>query len=239
MVESETVQSGGLLIDLKDICFSYPGQDRVLDHLNFQLRKGERLGLIGPNGSGKSTFMHLLMGLLKAESGTVTLFGRTMETEKDFRYARSRLGFVFQNADDQLFSPTVIEDVAFGLLNMGKSPEQAVEQSRSMLRRLNLEGFEDRITYKLSGGEKKLVSLATVLVMEPEVLLLDEPTTGLDEKTVERMVEVLGELSIGYVVVSHEFDFLVRTTTDIFAMQNGEIHFKSRSDQFHACCRTE
>ncbi len=239
MAESDIVQSDDLLIDLKDICFSYPGRGRVLDHLNFQLRKSERLGLIGPNGSGKSTFMHLLMGLLKAESGTVTLFGRTMENEKDFRYARSRLGFVFQNADDQLFSPTVIEDVAFGLLNMGKSPEQAVEQSRNMLRRLNLEGFEDRITYKLSGGEKKLVSLATVLVMEPEVLLLDEPTTGLDEKTVERMIEVLDELDIGYVVVSHEFDFLVRTTRDIFAMKNGEINFKSRSDEFHACCRTE
>ena len=154
-----------------------------------------------------------------------------MKNEKDFKQARRRLGFVFQNADDQLFSPTVIEDVAFGLLNMGKTPEQALDLSGKMLKSLNLEGFEDRITYKLSGGEKKLVSLATVLVMEPEVLLLDEPTTGLDEQTVERIIAVLNDLDIGYIVVSHEFDFLTQTTRNVFAMKNGQISYNCSSDQ--------
>ncbi len=232
MVETNDPRSDDLLIDLKSISFSYPGRGRVLDRLDFALGRGERLGLIGPNGSGKSTFLHLLMGLLKPDSGTIRIFGKTMAGEKDFRQARQRLGFVFQNADDQLFCPTVIEDVAFGLLNMGKTPEEAVLLSRQMLKALNLNGFEDRITYKLSGGEKKLVSLATVLVMEPEVLLLDEPTTGLDEETVARTIEVLNNLEIGYVVVSHEFDFLARTTRDIFAMRDGQIRFKCRSDHF-------
>ena len=232
MADSNAFQCDELLIDLENVSFSYPGQGQVLDGLNFQLRKGERLGLIGPNGSGKSTFMHLLMGLIKPDSGTIRLFGQPMEGERDFKQARKRLGFVFQNADDQLFSPTVIEDVAFGLLNNGKSPEEAVALSKKMLQTLNLEGFEDRITYKLSGGEKKLVSLATVLVMTPEVLLLDEPTTGLDEQTVTRMVDLLNGLDIGYVVVSHEFDFLEKTTRDIFAMKNGQIRFQSTSDQF-------
>ncbi|MBP9599176.1 MAG: ABC transporter ATP-binding protein, partial [Desulfobacter sp.] len=200
MAESNAFQCDEFLIDLENVSFSYPGQGPLLDRLNFQLRKGERLGLIGPNGSGKSTFMHLLMGLIKPDSGSVRLFGMPMAGEKDFKQARKRLGFVFQNADDQLFSPTVIEDVAFGLLNNGKTPKEAVALSKKILRALDLEGFEDRITYKLSGGEKKLVSLATVLVMEPEVLLLDEPTTGLDEQTVKRIADLLNELNIGYVV---------------------------------------
>jgi cobalt/nickel transport system ATP-binding protein len=126
----------------------------------------------------------------------------------------------------------VIEDVAFGLLNMGKSPQEAVAMSEQMLEKLNLKGFEERITYKLSGGEKKLVSLATVLVMEPSVLLLDEPTTGLDEPTVDRIAAVLNELEIGYVVVSHEFDFLCRTTSDIFVMRGGQVIYQSDSKQF-------
>ncbi|HBT87519.1 MULTISPECIES: ABC transporter ATP-binding protein [unclassified Desulfobacter] len=232
MAESNAFQCDEFLIDLENVSFSYPGQGPLLDRLNFQLRKGERLGLIGPNGSGKSTFMHLLMGLIKPDSGSVRLFGMPMAGEKDFKQARKRLGFVFQNADDQLFSPTVIEDVAFGLLNNGKTPKEAVALSKKILRALDLEGFEDRITYKLSGGEKKLVSLATVLVMEPEVLLLDEPTTGLDEQTVKRIADLLNELNIGYVVVSHEFDFLAKTTGDIFAMKNGQIRFQCTSDQF-------
>lgn len=234
MAECNTRQSDELLIDLQNVSFSYPGQGQVLDGLNFQLRKGQRLGLIGPNGSGKSTFMHLLMGLIRPDSGSIRLFGQPMAGEKDFKTARKRLGFVFQNADDQLFSPTVIEDVAFGLLNNGTSPKQAVALSKKMLHDLNLEDFEDRITYKLSGGEKKLVSLATVLVMEPEVLLLDEPTTGLDGQTVNRIIDLLNDLDIGYVVVSHEFDFLSQTTRDIFAMKNGQICFQCTSDQFRA-----
>lgn len=237
MAESNAFQCDELLIDLENVSFSYPGQGQVLDCLNFQLRKGERLGLIGPNGSGKSTFMHLLMGLIKPGSGSVRLFGKLMAGEKDFKQARKRLGFVFQNADDQLFSPTVIEDVAFGLLNNGKTPKEAVALSKKMLRALDLDGFEDRITYKLSGGEKKLVSLATVLVMEPEVLLLDEPTTGLDEQTVKRIADFLNELDIGYVVVSHEFDFLAKTTRDIFAMKDGQIRFQCTSDQFRPAGR--
>ncbi len=224
--------SGDALIELDQISFSYPGRGRVLDGLDFRLCAGERVGLIGPNGSGKSTFMHLLMGLNKPDSGTLRLFGQTMNGETDFRKARRKLGFVFQNADDQLFSPTVIEDVAFGPLNMGKSPKEAVALSREMLEALNIGDFADRITYKLSGGEKKLVSLATVLVMRPRVLLLDEPTTGLDEQTVDRIIRILNDLSIGYVVVSHEFDFLTRTTTEIHTMKNGRIEFKCRSDHF-------
>ena len=220
-----------MLIELTDLRFAYPGRDTVLKNLSFSLCRGQRLGLSGPNGSGKSTLMHLVMGLIKPQNGSIKLFGETVASEKDFQKVRHRIGFVFQHADDQLFSPTVLEDVAFGPLNMGKSPQEAVEMSRQALTALGLDGFEDRVTHKLSGGEKKLVSFATVLVMKPEFLLLDEPTTGLDERTVERMVTVLTDLDIGYVAVSHERAFLNRICAETYRMNAGRIE---RSDNAHA-----
>ena len=162
------------IINLQDISFSYPGGKTVLDHLNFEFYRGDRIGLIAPNGSGKTTFFHIIMGLNIPTSGSIELFGDKMTHAKDFEAARQRIGFLFQDPDDQLFSPTVLDDVAFGPLNLGKSKKEAIDIARQTLADLGLEGFEDRITFKLSGGEKRLVSLATVLAMEPEVLLLDE-----------------------------------------------------------------
>lgn len=212
-----------LIIGLEDLSFAYPGGPPILDCLNFSLEKGEKAGLVGPNGSGKTTFLHIIMGILKATSGTVRIFGESVETEKDFAEIRPRMGFLFQNPDDQLFSPTVLEDVAFGPLNLGKNPAEARRMSEDMLKKLGLRGFEDRITYKLSGGEKKLVALATVLVMEPDVLLLDEPTTALDESTRERIVGILNGLGIGYLIVSHEYEFLAATTQTVYGMRDGRI----------------
>jgi cobalt/nickel transport system ATP-binding protein len=211
------------LIELRRISFAYPDGRKVLDLLDFELDVGERVGLIGPNGSGKTTLFHVIMGLLTPDSGSIRVFGREMRKEKDFRSIRSRVGLLFQDADDQLFSPTVLEDVAFGPLNQGKPPAEAREIALDTLRSLRLEGFEDRVTHKLSGGEKKLVSLATVLAMRPEVLLLDEPTTGLDSETTERIIEVLSGIEIAYVFISHNMDFLARTTDRIHAVENGRI----------------
>ena len=130
---------------------------------------------------------------------------------------------LFQDADDQLFSPTVLEDVAFGPLNLGKSKDEAVEIARSILDFLGLDGFEDRITFKLSGGEKRLVSLAVVLAMAPDILLLDEPINGLDTKTKERLTEILLHLDLSYLLISHDMDFLSETTDAVYTMQNGKI----------------
>jgi len=222
------------IIQLENVCFSYPNGRAVLDNLQFEIKQSEKLGLIGPNGSGKTTFLHIIMGLLSASSGTVRILGKPVETEEDFRRARQKIGFLFQNADDQLFSPTVLEDVAFGPLNLGKKPGEAREISLKTLKALKLEGFEDRVTHRLSGGEKKLVALATVLVMKPDVLLLDEPTTGLDEDTSIRIISILNDLDISYVIVSHEYDFLARTTRDIYSMQGGKIQYNGRSENLHS-----
>jgi cobalt/nickel transport system ATP-binding protein len=217
------MDSNSLIINLKGISFAYSGDKLVLDYLNFQLRRGDRIGLVGPNGCGKTTLFHIVMGLLRPSSGGIELFGRPASEEKDFRGARKRIGLLFQDADDQLFCPTVLEDVAFGPLNLGKSPEEARDIALKTLAKLDLIGFEDRITYKLSGGEKRLVSLATVLAMDPEALLLDEPTNGLDEETEEKITDILKGLNLSCIFISHNLDFLLETTDRIYAIVNGKI----------------
>lgn len=219
------MDKNNLLINLTDISFSYPGEPEILDKLNLQFSRNEKTGLMGPNGSGKTTLFHIIMGLLKPLSGNIEIFGKSIREEKDFIDVRMRIGLLFQDADDQLFSPTVLEDVAFGPLNLGKSKDEAVDIARKTLKFLDLAGFEDRITYKLSGGEKRLVSLATVLAMEPEILLLDEPTTGLDEKTKTKIKKTLRELDLSYILISHEFDLLSEITDSIYTMDKGKIIF--------------
>ena len=163
------------------------------------------------------------MGLLKPVSGQLEIFGKPVKEEKDFAAVRRRIGLLFQDADDQLFSPTVLEDVAFGPLNLGKSKIEAIKIAQKTLTFLGLEGFEDRITFKLSGGEKRLVSLATVLAMEPEVLLLDEPMTGLDRATKAKLTEILAGIDLSYILISHDFDFLADTADAIYTMEDGKI----------------
>jgi len=211
------------LILLEGISFSYPDGREVLKDLDFRLEEGERIGLIGPNGSGKTTLFHVIMGLLTPDSGRIEILRRERRVEKDFRDVRQKIGLLFQDADDQLFSPTVLDDVAFGPLNQGKRTDEARAIACETLRSLGLEGFEGRVTHKLSGGEKKLVALATVLAMKPDALLLDEPTTGLDTETTDRIIEVLAGIDIGYVFISHNMDFLARTTHRIHGMENGRV----------------
>ena len=217
------MKQNNLLINLEKVSFSYPEGPPVLNELDFKLRQGNRIGLIAPNGSGKTTLLHIIMGLLKPSSGKLEIFGRPVREVKDFADVRRRIGLLFQDADDQLFSPTVLEDVAFGPLNLGKSKTDAVQIARKTLDFLGLAGFEDRITFKLSGGEKRLVSLATVLAMEPEVLLLDEPMNGLDIKTKAKLTEILSGIDLSYLLISHDFDFLADTAEDIYTMSEGKI----------------
>ncbi|MDD2901273.1 MAG: ABC transporter ATP-binding protein [Syntrophales bacterium] len=200
------------LIELQNITFKYPGAAApVFQDFNFQFREGQQVGLTGPNGAGKTTLLHLIMGLVKPQAGKIMIFGQEVSKEKDFVNVRQKVGLLFQNPDDQLFCPTVLEDVAFGPLNQGKAPAEAIRIAQETMEKLGLTGFEDRVTYKLSGGEKKLVSLATVLAMQPQLLLLDEPTTGLDTDTKHRLVHLLQDLNLSYMIVSHEDAFLHHT----------------------------
>jgi len=214
-----------VILNLSKIRYGYPGGPLVLNDLDFHLHAGDRIGLVAPNGSGKTTLFHIIMGLLEPLSGIVEAFGEERKADADFMEVRRRIGLLFQDADDQLFSPTVLEDVAFGPLNLGKSRDDAVAVARKTLDFLGLNGFEDRVTYKLSGGEKRLVSLATVLAMEPEVLLLDEPSTGLDSSTKDKLIDILNGLDLSFLLISHEFDFLSKTAKHIYTMDGGRIRF--------------
>jgi len=210
------------LIELESIGFSY-GAHAVLHDVSFALHEGERVGIMGPIGSGKTTLLHLIVGLLKPSAGRLHAFGQVRAKEDDFHEVRRKAGLVFQDPDDQLFCPAVIEDVAFGPLNLGKGVEEARQTAHDALKRVGIEGFDERITYKLSGGEKRLVALATVLAMEPDVLLLDEPTASLDKASVDRIAETLKGLPQSMIVVSHEPDFLARIATRRATIRDGKI----------------
>ena len=203
------------LIHLSGVGLVREGGRTVLDGIDFAVAPGERVGLIGANGVGKTSLLHLIVGLLPLAAGTVSAFGRSARTERDFADIRRRVGLLFQDSDDQLFCPTVGEDVAFGPLNLGASRAEAEAITTHTLAQLGLAGFERRITYRLSGGEKRLVALATVLAMRPDVLLLDEPTIGLDEDAEARMLALLASLDQAMVIVSHDQRIIDRLATRV------------------------
>ena len=211
------------LIDLEAIDFAYAADRPVLGNASLRLAAGERVGLSGPTGSGKTTLLHLMVGLLRPTAGRLVAFGSERRTEDDFYEVRCRAGLLFQDADDQLFCPTVLEDVAFGPLNLGVPREEARRRVAGILERLELAGYEHRITDQLSGGDKRLVALAAVLAMEPEVLLLDEPTTGLDAHFTARLTEILVALPQAMLIVSHDRDFLAATATRRIRLFGGSL----------------
>ena len=212
------------LVELKSVTFDYPGSGKeVLHHVDLVFETGRRIGLYGPNGSGKTTLLHIIMGLVPPDSGEVLFKGRALREEKDFRELRRSIGLLLQNADDQLFNPTVLDDVAFGPLNLGLTPAEARDRAVETLEFLGLFGFEDRLTHKLSGGEKKLVSLAAILAMRPEALFLDEPTNGLDPETRERIINILNGLDASLIIISHDWDFLDQTTKDYLTIKKGRL----------------
>lgn len=215
--------SEGALFSLQGVSFAFPGGEEVLRSVDFQLHAGERVALTGANGTGKTTLLHLMVGLRKPSAGTITAYGAPCRSERDFRSVRTRTGLLFQDANDQLFCPTVLEDVAFGPLNLGRSQREATDIAERTLAALGLEDFGPRITHKLSGGEKRMVSLATVLAMEPAVLLLDEPNTGLDSAASARLLTVLLRLPQAMVLVSHDADLVAQLATRTVLLHEGTI----------------
>lgn len=211
------------LIELRGVHFAYDPKRPVLSGLNLTINAGDRIGITGANGGGKSTLLQLIVGLVKPTAGEVICFGEPRKSESDFVDVRRRIGLLFQDSDDQLFCPTVAEDIAFGPLNLGKSRDESARIVRETLDAVGLPGYEERITYKLSGGEKRLVALATALAMEPEVLLLDEPMAGLDEEHGQRVSAVLFGLTQALLVVSHDTDFLKRATLRVVQLTRGSL----------------
>lgn len=212
-----------VILTLKNVNFSYNGNSLLLSDLDFSLHDRERIGIIGPNGCGKTTLLYLIMGLLKPHAGSIEILGKKRQTEDDFVEVRERIGFLFQNSDDQLFCPSVREEVAFGPLNFGKRGQEVEDIVDRSLSLVGLEGFKQRVPYNLSGGEKRRLAMAAVLALSPRVLLLDEPTLGLDLTTVQKIIEILNQPGLLYVIVSQNVDFLKRTTDQLCTFENGKI----------------
>ncbi|GAB5377941.1 MAG: ABC transporter ATP-binding protein [Acuticoccus sp.] len=209
-------------VHLADIGASRDGR-MVLAGLSLRLGPRERLAIVGPNGAGKTTLLRLMVGLEAATTGTVTLFGIPCRTERDFRAHRLRIGYLFQDSDDQLFCPTVVEDVAFGPLNAGAGERDAQARALETLTALGTAHLAQRITHRLSGGEKRLVALAGLLAMRPDVLLLDEPTNGVDQDNAARLLAALQAFSGAMVLVSHDDTFLARLATRTLILRDGTL----------------
>ena len=199
-----------MAIELKNITHAFEDSGVLIDNISLSIGKGERIALHGHNGSGKSTLMHIIMGLIKPSSaeGSITAFERPMANEDDFIWMRQRVGFLFQDSDDQLFCPTVAEDIAFGPLNLGLTHSQAAERVKETLSALGIEHLEKSITHRLSGGEKRLVAFATIAAMKPEVYILDEPTAGLDEQRREMLIKYITDNIDTCLVASHDEGFI-------------------------------
>ncbi|MEJ6079207.1 energy-coupling factor ABC transporter ATP-binding protein [Vibrio sp. 1-Bac 57] len=221
--------SNNPLIKIENLSYAYPRRGAVLKSINFTLHSNERVVINGDNGAGKTTLLHLIVGLKKAKQGDIIGFGEPCKTEKQFNQLRARAGLLFQDPDDQLFCPTVLEDVMFGPLNLGFTKQQAIDKSLQTLKKLGMQGFESRITHQLSGGEKRMITLASVLVMEPQVLILDEPTNALDEKAKMRLLNVLQGLPQAMIIISHDRAFSEQLGTRQLHLQDGLLTEPSKS----------
>lgn len=189
-------------IDVKNLHFSYPDGQCALRGVEMYIAPGEKVALVGPNGSGKSTLLLHLNGILRGE-GEVLVGGQQI-SDKTLGAVRAAVGLVFQDPDDQLFSPTVFDDVAFGPLYMGLSEDEVKQRVANSLGAVGMQGAEGRVPHHLSSGEKKRVAIATVLAMDPEILVLDEPTSGLDPRTRRSLIHLLRELPQTMLVSTHD-----------------------------------
>ena len=209
------------MIEFKNVSFSYDGERPVVENLSFTIKKGESVGLIGANGAGKSTLMKLLLGLL---SGTGEIFVDGLPvTKKNLPAVRQKLGFVLQDSDNQMFMPTVYEDMIFGPRNYGLTKDEAERRVDEVLAQLDLTALKHRPNHTLSGGEKRMAAIATILAMQPEAILMDEPSTALDpvnRRTVIRTVNALPQTKL---IASHDLDMILDTCDRVLLLAGGKI----------------
>ena len=208
-------------IRIEELSYAYPDGHRALNSINLAMHCGETVGIMGPNGAGKSTLALHLNGILTGE-GRVEIMGLEVN-KKNLKEVRNKVGLVFQDPDDQLFSPTVKEDVAFGPLNQRLSPEQVDHAVSRALAWVGMEGFEDRSPFHLSFGEKKRVSLATVLSMHPEIMVLDEPVSNMDPRGRREFIELIDTLEATKVVITHDLAMTREVCDRVVVMDKGEI----------------
>ena len=209
------------MIELKNVSFSYEKDRPVLRDLSFRIADGESVGLIGANGAGKSTVMKLILGLCSGQ-GQVLIDGEELTRENLYRI-RGKLGFVLQNSDNQMFMPTVYEDMIFGPLNYGATREEADRRVDAVLDRLGLQDLKHRHNHRISGGEKRMAAIATILAMEPKAILMDEPSSALDPYNRRIVINTIRELQQTKLITSHDLDMILDTCERVILLDGGQI----------------
>ena len=209
------------MIEFQNVSFAYEKDRYVLKDMSFMIGKGEAVGLIGANGAGKSTIMKLMLGLLEGE-GKILADG--IEVGRDtLGEIRRRLGYVLQDPDNQMFMPTVYEDMTFAPLNYGMSREEADRRVDEVLERLHLGYLKDRYNHKISGGEKKMAAIATVLAMDPAAVLMDEPTAALDPYNRRIVINTIKDLDMTRLIASHDLDMILDTCSRVILIGGGRV----------------
>jgi cobalt/nickel transport system ATP-binding protein len=204
------------------LSFAYPDGTQVLDDIDLTIEEGERVALLGPNGAGKTTFLLHLIGILGGGPGVIEVQGQAL-TPSSVQDIRRRVGLVFQDPDDQLFMPTVYEDVAFGPANFGAKDQELEQRVHQALAAVGMEGAEDRAPHHLSGGERRRVALATVLACQPDLLVLDEPSSNLDPAGRRELAEVLVGLETTILLVTHDLPYALQLCGRSVVMNQGRI----------------
>ena len=215
------------IIKTNDLTYEYPDGTKALEKVNFNAEEGKIVALLGPNGAGKSTLFLHFNGILRPTHGILDVDGETVSYDKkELLKLRQKVGIVFQNPDDQLFAPTVLEDVAFGPLNMGLSNEEVEERVKDALLRVGMEGYEKKAPHHLSGGQKKRVAIAGILAMKPKIMVLDEPTSGLDPRGASQILKLLYQLNsegMTIVISTHDVDLVPIYASKVYIISHGQI----------------
>ena len=208
------------MIEFRNVSFAY-GKTPVVEDLSFTIKKGETVGLIGANGAGKSTIMKLMLGLLSG-SGEILVDGLAVN-KGNLAQIRRKIGFVLQDSDNQMFMPTVYEDMIFGPRNYGLSKEDADRKVDAVLEQLGLQALKHRHNHKISGGEKRMAAIATILAMEPEMILMDEPSTALDPVNRRTVINTINRLPQTKLIASHDLDMILDTCQRVILLSHGSI----------------
>lgn len=214
-------------LSTENLSFTYPDGTQALKNINIEIEKGEKVAIIGPNGAGKSTLFSHFNGLTEPTSGCVKIEDKPISFEKDeLLKVRQKVGIVFQDPNDQLFAPTVKEDIAFGPMNLGLSYDEVEKRVEDALKMVGMENYEDKTPHHLSEGQQKRIAIAGIIAMKPELMILDEPTAGLDPDGVEKVLNIMNQLNeegMTLIISSHDIDMISKYADKIFVLYNGEI----------------
>lgn len=232
------IGSNETVLEVRDLAYKYPNGTVAIENINLKINRGEKVAIIGSNGAGKSTLLSHFNGLKEPGSGEILIEGQPMAYDrKSLMKVRQKVGVVFQNSTNQLFAPTVIEDVAFGPMNLGLSREEVDRRVQESLEAVDMLGFENKTPHHLSGGQQKRIAIAGIIAMRPEIIILDEPTASLDPQGVDQVLEILNDLNsegITIVVSSHDVEMITEFADKVLVLHHGRVETFGTTEEVFA-----